>query len=287
MIWKLFLGGKSLFKNTCQLNYFNYDNMCYRQVYNRGPLEEREPLYHSDPSFIAFNPILSCNQIYGLFIDNPSQVLMDITYSNSKTYMLGVRFGDLDYYVTLGTCVAEITTNYSRLIGTSRLKPRYALGYHQGCYGYENRGALEYVVQKYRDYRIPLDGLHVDVDIQYNYQTFTIDEGKFPNPKEMFDLLRRKGVKCSTNITPIISKNDEYRVYREGKEKGYFVMDERANKGEDFSKHQDYNGGYEETSHWDNYHPGEPFYGEVYYGGNRGTVGHYPDFARKEVCIVY
>ncbi|MFY7933163.1 MAG: hypothetical protein ACOVO7_11190, partial [Microcystis aeruginosa] len=42
-------GGQSLSKNTAQLNYFNYDNMRYRQVYNQGPLDSREPLYHSDP----------------------------------------------------------------------------------------------------------------------------------------------------------------------------------------------------------------------------------------------
>ena len=34
-------GGKSLVKNTEQLNYFNFDNMRYRQVYNRGPLDTR------------------------------------------------------------------------------------------------------------------------------------------------------------------------------------------------------------------------------------------------------
>jgi alpha-glucosidase len=30
-------GGQGLTKNTAQLNYFNFDNMRYRQVYNRGP----------------------------------------------------------------------------------------------------------------------------------------------------------------------------------------------------------------------------------------------------------
>jgi len=282
-------GGKSLFKSTCQLNYFNYDNMCYRQVYNKGPFEEREPMYHSDPSFIAFNPISGCDSIYGVFIDNPSQVCMDLTYSNSTTYMFGVRFGDLDYYVTIGSCVADITINYSTLIGTSRLKPRYVLGYHQGCYGYESRSALEYVVKKYRDYQIPLDGLHVDVDIQYKYQTFTIDENKFPNPKEMFQNLRNLGIKCSTNITPIISNQDpNYKVYREGINNNYFIKDVRTNNG-NLSLHQDYSDGHEYIFEYNNYNPNQPFVGEVYYGDDngvpRGTTGHYPDLGRKEVRL--
>ena len=36
-------GGHSLSKNTAQANYFNFDNMRYRQVYDRGPLDAREP----------------------------------------------------------------------------------------------------------------------------------------------------------------------------------------------------------------------------------------------------
>jgi len=43
-------GGQSLSKNTAQVNYFNFDNMRYRQVYNRGPLDPREPLYRKTGS---------------------------------------------------------------------------------------------------------------------------------------------------------------------------------------------------------------------------------------------
>lgn len=84
-------------------------------------------------------------------------------------------------------------------------------------------------MNKHRDYQIPLDGLHVDVDIQHNYQTFTIDTNKFPNPHEFFSNLRAKGVKCSTNITPIISNKDtNYKTYTEGLAKGVFILDQRS-----------------------------------------------------------
>jgi alpha-glucosidase len=102
------------------------------------------------------------------------------------------------------------------MVGRSRLKPRFVLGYHQGCYGYETRSDCEWVTRKYREHKIPFDGLHIDVDIQHEYETFTIDEGKFPNPKEFFSGLRAQGVKCSTNITPIISnRNPNYKTYQQ------------------------------------------------------------------------
>jgi alpha-glucosidase len=134
--------------------------------------------------------------------DNPAQVFMDLGYTHSTRYLLGTRFGSLDYYVYVGHETADVIGRHSSLVGRSRLKPRYSLGYHQGCYGYEDRGTLEWAATRYRANAIPLDGLHVDVDIQHAYQTFTINEDRFPDPHGMFAGLRALGVKCATNITP-------------------------------------------------------------------------------------
>lgn len=284
-------GGKSLSKNSEQLTYFNFDNMRYRQVYNLGPFEEREPLYHSDPFFIEFNGRPEVNSVNAVFIDNPSQVCVDVGYLNSARTLFGTRFGDLDYYFFIGDEFANILDSYTDIIGKARLKPRYVLGYHQGCYGYESRVDLESVVRNYRSCGIPLDGLHIDVDLQRNYQTFTLDQAKFPNPKEMFASLRSQGVKCSTNITPIISNRDPgYSTYAQGLEKGCFVLDHRADAADpDGRRYQDYGGGDEYFLTFNDpegaYDSGRPFVGEVYYGGDRGTTGHYADLARKEVRV--
>jgi alpha-glucosidase len=287
-------GGINFFKNAVQLTYFNYDNMRYRQVYNRGPFENREPLYHSNPFFIEFNSASDGDNVYGVFVDNPSQVFMDMGYLNSSRYMLGTRFGDLDYYFFLGQDFSEIMNAFTSFVGRARLVPRYALGYHQGCYGYEDRKTLEAVADNYRKFQIPIDGLHIDVDIQNKYQTFTIDESKFPNPKEMFAGLRDKGFKCSTNITPIISREDpNYKTHKEGYGNNYFVMDFRYNPDDPEGKrYQDYDSGMETHYNFidseNTYNSGKPFIGEVYYGCdlsgcNRGTTGHYPDLSREEV----
>jgi alpha-glucosidase len=206
--------------------------------------------------------------------------------------MLGTRFGDLDYYFFLGQNFSDIMDAFTSFVGKSRLMPRYALGYHQGCYGYEDRSMLEAVADKYREFQIPIDGLHIDVDIQNKYQTFTIDESKFPNPKEMFAGLRDKGFKCSTNITPIISREDpNYKTYKDGYENNYFVMDLRYNPDDPEGKrYQDYDSGMETHYNFidseNTYNSGKPFIGEVFYGCdssgcNRGTMGNYPDLSRE------
>lgn len=289
-------GGINFYKNSVQLTYFNYDNMRYRQVYDRGPLEDREPLYHSNPFFMEFNGSRDGDSIYGIFIDNPSQIFMDMGFLNSSRYMFGTRFGDLDYYFFLGQNFSDIMGAFTSFVGRARLVPRYALGYHQGCYGYEDRKMLEDVADKYRKFQIPIDGLHVDVDIQNRFQTFTIDERRFPNPKEMFFDLRAKGFKCSTNITPIISREDpEYKTYTEGTENNYFVMDIRHDPDDPAGlRYQDYESGREVYHNFmdpeGSYNSNKPYIGEVFYGCdpdgcNRGTTGHYPDLSREEVQV--
>ena len=285
-------GGKALCKNEKRVNYFNFDNMRYRQVYDKGPLDDREPLYHSDPFFLEFNGVPNQKSVYGIHIDNPSQVLVDIGYDNSGRYMFGTRFGDFDYYFFLGNKAADIVSSFTSIVGRSPLKPRYVLGYHQGCYGYEKGGDMKWVVDKYRQHKIPLDGLHIDVDIQNKYQTFTIKEDfpdVFSNAQEMFVDLRLQGVKCSTNITPIISNQDpNYKTYKEGLDKAYFVLDRRVepDNGDGKQSHY-YEGGRNECEPLadpeNNFNSGNPYIGQVYYGGKRGTTGHYPDLGRVDV----
>ena len=286
-------GGQSLTKNATQVNYFNFDNMRYRQVYNGGPLDTREPLYHSDPFFLEYNGLPEKDSVNAIFIDNPGQVFVDVGYLRADQYMYGTRFGDLDYYFFMGADTASIVNSFTSIVGRSRLKPRYILGYHQGCYGYERRDIVEWVVSKYREYNIPIDGIHIDVDIQKNYQTFTIDQDKFPQPDEMFSALKAQGIKCSTNITPIISREDSsYTTYTQARDQNFFIIDNRHDPDNPSSKdYQLYGGGNEYSpnrGYVEGFNSGQPYIGGVYYGNDAnnhelGTSGHYADLGQKAV----
>ncbi|MGK0291360.1 MAG: alpha-glucosidase (family GH31 glycosyl hydrolase), partial [bacterium] len=255
-------GGTELSRNGARLTYFNFDNMRYSQIYQNGPTDIREPLYDSNPFFMEFNGVPNENSVYGIFIDNTSETFFDLgSYNNNEQYLFGNMYGDMDYYFFLGENSAEVMAAYISFVGTTKLKPRYILGNHQGCYGYENLYDAHDAVNGYRGNKIPLDGLHVDVDIQKNYSTFTTDENKYP--ADSFDQLKERGIKCSTNITPVVSyTNENYPTFESGNKNGVFVKGKRIS--EDSSDSSDYAGG-------------------VYYGGNRGTFGHYPDFARMDV----
>ncbi|CAG8758033.1 12573_t:CDS:2 [Gigaspora margarita] len=277
-------GGVGLFKNSQQLTFFNYDNYGYNQIYGQGPLDQREPLYHSDPFFIEFNGVPGKKSVNGMYIDNYSLICMDIGYEKSDRNMFGIKFGELDYYVFAGNECKDIIGSFTSLVGRCRLKPRYVLGYHQGCYGWMKRQDVEDILQGYRKNNIPIDGLHIDIDAQNNFEVFTLDPINFPNPKEMFDNFRRNGAKCCTNITPIIKKGDSnYMTYKEALMNRYVILDQRTQSSSGDLLQQYYEGGRETIGKMIDDNPGGPYVGMEDYGNGSIVMGHYPDLGRKEV----
>ncbi|KAH0607116.1 uncharacterized protein H6S33_003104 [Morchella sextelata] len=275
-------GGKNFLKKPSFMNYYNFDNMLYNQTYNVGALDNREPLYHSDPYFLDVNSNPSYQNVTATFIDNYSQVCIDFAKTNAGRIKLATRFGGMDVYLMSAKDIPEVVKLYTSILGRPRLKPKYVLGHHQGCYGYMNQNDIEQAAQRYRAHEIPLDGIHIDVDFQNQYRTFTIDPRAFPNPKEIL------------NGGP---DNNDYPTLKEGLEKNYFVTDDRYTQGTS-GKASDvqyvcYSGGSKITIDPKDIHqrPGfgddynfeqtwnskKPYHGGVSYGGDLGAAGYYPD----------
>ena len=301
-------GGQPLLKRPTTMNYFNSDNMTYSSVYGIGPKDEREPLYHSEPYWLELGGIPGYQSQVSTFVDNYSQILVDFLSKNSGQIRTATRFGELQYFVFAGNGVGEIITSLTNIIGKSRLKPRYTLGHHQGCYGYDTREKVLKTGQGYVDSDIPLDGIHIDVDMQETYRTFTTNsKGKFPQPDVMFSELRKKGIVCATNITPVINNHDPDKTYptlQEGLAKKYFLPDKRYDefgKGPTPPREVEYscyeNGvellidpvhemGAFPNAEYDfpaNYNSGEPYRGGVGYGGTLGAPGFYLDLNVKAI----
>lgn len=259
--------GSTLAKNKFSMTFFNYDNFMYAGTavipappaeLSGGPLNPSEPLYNSIPLLIEVNPNPTGAQAggayaYGVFFDNPAQSYMNIaadvqtiypSFSMSGMYYFGALCGDLDYYFLLGDGGApDVIDQYTQLTGRPTMPPKYVFGYHQGCYGYYSRDVLEQAASSYRSADFPIDGLHIDVDFQNNYRTFTSSDLKFPNVAEMFSGLAQNGFKCSTNITALVTCNpyDEngktyddggahYPTRDSGMANNYFLYSTRADQ---------------------------------------------------------
>jgi alpha-glucosidase len=201
-------------------------------------------------------------------------------------YYLGALYNELDYYFFAGDDVGAVLAQYTSLTGRSPIPPRYVFGLHQGAYGYYDRFKLVQAAAAYRVARIPCDGLHIDVDFQDNYRTFTHSEVKFPDATHLFEDLHRIGFKMSTNITPIITTNslDETgarTTYQEREnllKAGALIFNTRAGGG---PSHSLYEGGVNYG-----FNRGSNPYGNAYppltvnRDGNipLSSPGNYPDF---------
>ncbi|KAJ1323679.1 Glycosyl hydrolases family 31 [Microdochium nivale] len=302
-------GGKDLFKDKTYMNYFNFDNMRYYNVYGNGPSDDREPLYHSEPYWIEVDAHPGYQTHVATFIDNYSHVCVDVGVKDPSQLRVATRFNSFAGIFVAGDSIAEVIQLYMSIVGKPKLKPRYVLGNHQGCFGYDTQEMVMNAAYEYRKAGIPLDGMHIDVDLQDDYRTFTINRsnGHFPAPEAMFGELRKLGVKCSTNITPFINKapKDDYKTLNEGLEKNYFILDKRDidpsapepadqrylqfGKGVTYFKAPNDPCVRPDYEEWDDYDftkafdSGKPFHGGISYGPKLGHPGHYPNLNNKEV----
>ena len=105
-----------------------------------------------------------------------------------------------------GDC-GDVLAQYTTLTGRSPMPPKYVFGFHQGAYGYFDHVALSTAANAYRAARIPIDGLHIDIDFQDNYRNFTHSETKFPDARRYLDGLHASGFKCSTDVTALMTAN--------------------------------------------------------------------------------
>ncbi|KAJ3536576.1 hypothetical protein NM208_g6658 [Fusarium decemcellulare] len=198
---------------------FGYDNYNYNKVYDQGALDPKEPLYHSAPFFLEMNRNPNFQNVNATLVDNYSQVAIDLGQTDAKRIGVATRFNTFDAYVMAADSVPKLIWQYTSMVGRPKLKPRFILGHHQSCYGYTSSTEVQEVVANYRKFNIPLDGMHLDVDFQDRYRTFTISDKKFPDPGAFLKGLRTNGVKCCTNITPVLSlkesDTDQYHALRQ------------------------------------------------------------------------
>lgn len=305
--------GAQLLKNRFTMTQFNFDNFSYIQAplppdNQAGPLNPSEALYASIPLLIELNPqpsgdfagdAFAC----GVFFDNISQSYFNIEandYSNMDSlYYFGALFGNMDYYFFLGDGAPDILAQYTTLTGRAAMPPKYVFGYHQGGYGYYDRTKLEAVARAYRDARIPCDGLHIDVDFQDNYRTFTHSEKKFPDARQMLDALRAQGFRCSTNVTPLLTdnpldENGNYATYTQRQallSMGGLIYDTRAGDGPNpnlFRGQISYGIGQKTNPY--QYPPGDaypPLAPNAQGAVPLGATGNYCDYGREDVRRVW
>ena len=190
-----------------------------------------DPAYVSVPYLI----IKRKNTYLGLLLDNPHAAFIStghrVVISNQKALKtedgaihIGAEQGQPNLYLLFGPSLPELTRKLQKLVGVTPLPPAWALGYHQCRWGYQSEADLLGLDKSFRQHRIPVDGLWLDIDYMDKYKVFTFNRTHFPSPKSAMKKLNAAGRKVVPIIDPGITREPGYGVYDRGRAQKAFCL---------------------------------------------------------------
>jgi len=179
----------------------------------------QDPIYASFPFYIGIHGKVS----YGIFFDNTHKSYFNFGASNDRFSSFGADAGEMNYYLIGGSSVSRIIQNYSWLTGRMPMPPLWGLGYQQSRWSYFPDSEVLNLAKSFRDKKIPLDVLYLDIHYMDAYKVFTWHPERFPNPKKMIDQLKNYGIRTAVIIDPGIKVEKGYEAYEDGVRKKMFI----------------------------------------------------------------
>jgi len=212
--------GKELLKETgSDFKPFNDAGNQTYSVSQSFQLEKDEPIYglgilqngkmsqrNTDVKMIQNNtwdfvPFFQSVKGYGIFWDNESPT--QFTDKPDKTSFSSEVGEGVDYYFIYGKNADGVVAGMRSLTGKVPMIPLWTYGYWQSKERYKSQDELLDVVKKYRDLKVPLDG--IIQDWQYwgnNYQWNAMDfiSPDFPDAKKMIQDIHDMNAHLSVSI---------------------------------------------------------------------------------------
>lgn len=179
---------------------------------------DQDPLYRTIPFYMGLHKESS----YGIFFDNTFRSHFDFGKEDHTKTSFWSDGGELQYYYIHGPHVMDVVKRYQTITGTHPMPPKWALGYHQCRWSYYPESKVKEIAEGFRSRNIPCDAIYLDIDYMDGYRCFTWNKKHFPDPKRMIRELSAIGFKTVVMIDPGIKVDDNYWVFKEGKENNYF-----------------------------------------------------------------
>ncbi len=228
---------KSLNKRGDSIGMWNTDHYSYET--------DAKYIYVSIPFFTG----LKNDRAYGIFFDNTHHSYYEMASESDDYYYFYADGGELNYYFINGPKMGDVLNRYTQLTGRYHQPPEWSLGWEQSHWGYKPASKIIDVAKGYRERKIPLDAMNMDVDYMNGWRVFTWDPA-WGDPKEMDKQLESMGVKTIAINDPGVKK-----------EKGYWLSDQGTDKG-----------------YWATNPDGTDYDGAVWAG-----TSNFPDFTRSDV----
>jgi alpha-D-xyloside xylohydrolase len=168
----------------------------------------------------AVTPFLISTAGYGILWDNYSKTVF--SDENGGTSLWSEVGDNIDYYFIYGQNMDSVIAGYRGLTGQAPMYGRWAYGYWQSKEHYATRDELLGIAREYRERRIPIDNIIQDWNYwggNRNWGSMFFDETKYPNPKEMIDILHQQNFHIIISIWAGLGPDTQ--IYRDMEQRGY------------------------------------------------------------------
>ena len=166
-------------------------------------------------------PFIQSSNGYGLFWDNYSTTVFD---DNASGTSFSSQVGNCaDYYFIYGGNADKVIAGFRYLTGQAPMFPRWVFGYWQSRERYKSQQEAVGVVKKYRELKVPFDGLVQD------WQYWGVDEEQwnstefgnpnYPNPQAMVDSVHQLNAHIIISVWP--SFGNKTKIWADMKDKGF------------------------------------------------------------------
>ncbi len=188
------------------------------ELWNEDGGTSSEQAYKNVPFYLT-------NRGYGVFINHPELVSLEIASEKVERVQFSVAGESLEYFIINGPTPKEILSRYTALTGRPALPPAWSFGLWLSTSfttNYDEKTVTSFV-QGMAEREIPLHVFHFDCFWmkEFHWTNLEWDEQLFPDPKGMLQRLKERGLHICLWINPYIAQRSA--LFDEGMAKDYLV----------------------------------------------------------------
>jgi alpha-D-xyloside xylohydrolase len=170
-------------------------------------------------------PFYLSSRGYGVLVNSTARVEFEIGTERVSQMQFSVPGEELDYYIFYGPDPKAVLEKYTRLSGRPAMPPAWSFGLWLSTSfttKYDEKTVLEFI-DGMSDRGIPLSVFHFDCFWmkQRHWCDFQWDPAAFPNPRQMLEKIKSRGIKICVWINPYISQLSS--LFPEGRDNGFFL----------------------------------------------------------------
>lgn len=188
------------------------------ELWNRDGGTSSDQAYKNIPFYLT-------NRGYGVFINQPEQVSLEVAAEKVNRVQFSVPGHTLEYFIIYGPTPKEILTKYTALTGRPARPPAWSFGLWlttSFTTPYDEATVTSFI-QGMADRDLPLHVFHFDCFWmrEFHWCDFLWDRQAFPDPEGMLQRLKARGLRICLWINPYIAQRSV--LFAEGQQQGYLL----------------------------------------------------------------